>query len=198
MKGFIKDKKFHPIRNYIGVKKHENNNSSVGVLIRKKRYERDEPLDFTIAVRRFEDFRDATDLRGYTFDPITDMGYDFFDQKQTKKFYDRFVNQKDKGKTLFQIGLTNNILPTTPRDLEAEYESAKKDTNTPMFGFFRDIDGIEFTDISRPYSGISEFMALEIARDKIQRVYFRIFPTGKVTVLRTGIESEKAVSKTPF
>jgi hypothetical protein len=137
-------------------------------------------------------------LRGYTFDPITNIGYDFFNQKQTKKFYDRFNDPRDKGKTLFQIGLTNNILPATPRELESEYESAKKDTKTPMFGFFRDLDGTEFTDISKPFSGISELNALETARDKVQKFYFRILPTGMSTLLRTGIESEKAVSKTPF
>lgn len=198
MKGYTKDGKFHPIKPYRKIRKSRDQKTTTQGVRLKRRDPENESLDFTIAVRRFENFRDSTDLRGYTFDPITNMGYDFFNQKQTKEFYNRFIDPRDRGKTLFQIGLTNNILPTTPRDLEAEYESAKKDTKTPMFGFFKDLDGTEFTDISRPFSGISELTALETARDKVQKFYFRILPTGMTTLLKTGIESEKAVSKTPF
>jgi len=98
---------------------------------------------------------------------------------------------------MFQIGTTNNILASVPRDLEAEYSSVRIENNLPMFGFFRDLNGTEFADVSFPVSGISDKRALDIAEDKAQKFYFRIFPNGMSTLVKTRIASEKPVSRPP-
>lgn len=197
MKGFTRDGKFHPITTYKSVKKKRSGTVSLGMVIKKQR-KHDEPEDFTIAVRRFEDFKDSTDIHGFTFDPITNEGYDFTNEKQTQRFYNKFVNKKDKGRAIFQIGTTNNVLASVPRDLEAEYNSVRLKNNLPMFGFFRDFDGTEFTDISFPVSGISDQDALGIAIDKQQMWYFKIYPDGTAILQPTGLKPEKPVSEIPF
>lgn len=197
MKGFTRDGKFHPITTYKSVKKKRSSTVSLGTVIRKQR-KHDEPVNFTTAVNRFEKFRDSTDIDGYTFDPTGNIGYDFTDVSQTKKFYDKFIKPKFKGKTLFQIGTTNNVLASVPRDLEAEYSSVRLEKSLPMFGYYRNKFGTEFTDISFAVSGISDRRAVEIARDKKQMDFFKIYPDGTALLEETGITREKAVTNPPL
>lgn len=97
---------------------------------------------------------------------------------------------------MFQIGTTNNILAEFPRDLEAEYNSVRLEGSLPQFGFYT-LGSLEFSDVSFPISGISDRRALEIALDKSQRSFFKIYPNGIAILTNTGIVSEKPVSETP-
>lgn len=126
------------------------------------------------------------------------MGYDFTNNKQSRQFYNKFNNPKYTGNAMFQIGTTNNKLASVPRDLESEYSSVRLGNNLPMFGFFKDLDGTEFTDISFPVSGISDQRALQIAKDKKQLWYFKIYPTGIAILVPTGLKPEKPVSSVPI
>lgn len=190
MKGYTKDGKFHPITEYKGVRKSRNQSvKSKGVKIRKQR---ERPVEWETAWKRYNDFVKDTRLTGFTFDPTQNIAYDFNNQKQTKKFHQKYVRPKGSTNMVYVIGRTNNIvneITNVPeRILQSEYETTIANRHKPFFGGFIDlITDEKFTDISFVISGISEEEAIAMARNLGQKSVTRISVSGTFTTIDTNL-----------
>jgi len=189
MKGHMQEGKFHPHTNYKHVRNKSDTSKTQGIIIRKQR---ERPVEWETAWKRYNDFVKDTRLTGFTFDPTENIAYDFDNQKQTKKFHQKYVRPKGSTNMVYVVGRTNNIvneITNVPeRFLQSEYETTIANHHKPFFGGFIDlITDEKFTDISFVISGISEEEVIAMAKNLAQKSVTRISVSGKFTIVDTNL-----------
>jgi len=156
---------------------------STGIITKLTRPEQRSTIGYNEANNRFEKFIDKTNLKGFTFDPQANRGFDFDIEDEAIDFHQMFVVPKNSDNPVYTIGLTNNLRLTNTRQLESNFEFARGEGFRPLFGFFEDEER-KFVDITIALSGISEKEAISEGKKYAQKFITVIFKNGKFKLKR--------------
>ncbi len=163
--------RFRPTGQPVGSSKKEKTiDTGKGLLITEGTFEftpRERPVNWEVASERFIEFRkDLPDDAGFSFDPVTNTGYDFNDNAEALDFYEQFT---EGGKSVFVIGVTNQLGRNLTRTTQSAYEEVRREGFDPLFGgSYSEVAKQPFTDISFAISGIDSEEALDLARERGQ------------------------------
>ena len=121
--------RFRPTGQPVGSSKKEKTiDTGKGLLITEGTFEftpRERPVSWEVASERFIEFRkDLPDDAGFSFDPVTDTGYDFNDNAEALDFYNQFA---EGGKSVFVIGVTNQLGRNLTRTTQSGYEEVRRE-----------------------------------------------------------------------
>lgn len=161
---------FRPTGQPVGSsKKQKTIDAGRGMLITQGTFEfipRERPVSWEVASERFIEFRkDLPDDAGFSFDPVTNTGYDFNDRAQALDFHTQFV-EGGENQTVFVIGVQNQLGRNPTRASQSAYEQVRNDGFDPLIGGSWSIVAQQpFTDISIAVSGIDSEEAFDIAND---------------------------------
>ena len=151
-------------------KKEKTIDTGKGMLITKGTFEfipREKPVSWEVASERFVEFRkNLPDDSGFSFDPVTNIGYDFEDKDEAIDFFKQF---SEDNKSVFVIGVQNQLGRNPTRATQSAYEEVKNDGFDPLIGgSFSELAQQPFTDVSFAVSGIDSEEAFDIARNRSQ------------------------------
>lgn len=152
-------------------KKEKTIDPTKGTLIKEPTFEfipREGGVSWETAVDRFIQFRkDIPDKQGFTFDPVTNIGYNFKVKDEALDFHNQFA--EDENSSVFVIGVQNQLGRDPTRASQSAYEQVKNDDLDPLIGgFFSEEFQLPFTDISFAVSGINTDNAFDKAREYSQ------------------------------
>lgn len=190
VKGFMKDNKFRPTGGQpIGRSSKEKTiDPDKGTLIKEGTFEftpREKPVTWEVAMDRFIEFRkDIPDEEGFTFDPVTDTGYNFKVQDEALDFHNQFT--EDENSSVFVIGVQNQLGRDPTRASQSAYEQVKNDDLDPLIGgFFSEELQLPFTDISFAVSGVNTDDAFDKAREYGQDFVTVVNKDGEFFIIET-------------
>lgn len=174
-KGFKdKNNNFHPTGGQpVGKSKKEKTiDPTEGTLIKEPTFEftpREKPVRFEVAEELFNEFRkDLPDRANFSFDPVTNTGYDFRNKDEALDFHNQFVEGRESN-SIFIISVQNQLGRFLTRASQSAYEDVKNDGLDPIIGGSFSIKAQEpFTDISFAISGIDSEKAFDLARENGQ------------------------------
>ena len=156
---------------------------TTGIITKLTRPEQRSTIGYDEASNRFEKFIDKTSLKGFTFDPQSNKGFDFDNEDDALDYHEMFVVPKNSDNPVYTIGLTNNLRVTNSRQLESNFELARGQGFRPMFGFFEDEEN-KFVDITIAVSGIPESEAITEGKKYAQKFITAILKNGKFKLIR--------------
>ena len=138
---------------------------------------KDSEVSYQEAVNAYLEFMHRTDMKAYTFDPVSRMGFCVGTKEDAKIMHDRYSNGIDP---LYVIGVTNHIgMPDD--EMESAYSGLLEQKIHPFFGRWT-AGNIEFTDISYAINhGIDESKIMELKMQYAQKSILRINRNGNIT-----------------
>jgi len=114
-----------------------------------------EPLRFSEAREKHQEFLKKNKGESYSFDPKTGKGYNAFDQKEGIEMYNRYDKSDGKDPVYF-ISETNHQGQLT-RESESAYVSVTNKGKDAVIGrWISDDTGFDYTDISSAESGLGK------------------------------------------
>ena len=138
------------------------------------------------ANKTYSDFVDSTDLKGFSFDPATGKGYDFYNQSDIGDFFQQ--HSKD-GEPVYVVGVTNQVGRYPSRQIQSEYERIAGEGSKPMIGFWHDdANGFDYTDVAFPMSGagVNDETAIALGQKYAQEYVVKINQDGSVKLIKTS------------
>jgi hypothetical protein len=135
------------------------------------------PKEYTDAYHQYDQFSNTTELKGYSFDPATDKGYDALNnESHGKELYDNYGD----GENDLYIAAVTNHQGDLDRETESAYYQVVGEGRNPLIGFWIDSDtGFEHTDISSPMTGMTEQELRNALRENQQKTYVAVTKEGK-------------------
>ena len=138
------------------------------------------------AFKRFQHFKDKTNLTGFSFDPEEGIGYDISNQDQAVQFYYRFNFPPITQKPLYLVSMTNQLGGQLTRELHSNYLQAKNLGYSPLIGSWKDNKtGREYTDITIVMNNTSEKEAIKLAKNHVQDTIMVIYNNGDYDFIDT-------------
>jgi len=141
------------------------------------------------ANKSYSDFVDSAGLKGFSFDPSSGKGYDFYNQSDIGDFFQQ--HSKD-GQPVYVVGVTNQVGRYPSRQIQSEYERISGEGSRPMIGFWHDdATGFDYTDIAYPMSGaeFNDESAIALGQQYAQEYIVKISQGGKVKLIKSSTSS---------
>jgi len=141
--------------------------------------------NWSTATERYYNFKNKTNLKGFSFDPDDGIGYDLEDKSQAIRFYNKFDFPTFTGKPIYLVSLTNQLGGQLTRELHSNYDHAKNIGYSPLIGFWIGEYDEEYTDITIAMNATPKKDAIWLAKDRKQEGIVAIYNNGDLEYIPT-------------